>query len=365
MIKVLLVIPTLDQSGAEKQLTLLATRLPRDEFQVHVVALTRGGPYADVLNEHQVPVTVLSKRWKFDPRTLWQLRKLIREFQPDILHTWLFAANSYGRLIAGKKATPKVLVSERCVDTWKSGWQSWLDRRQIPRTTRLIGNSKSVVDFYQALGFLTETTVVIRNGIEVREPEPIDREELLAELGIAVDSRIVGFVGRLARQKRIDDLIWATELLHHIEPRAHFLIVGDGPQRETLERFAASTGRSDEVTFTGHRNDAARLMQAFDLFWLASDFEGQSNSLMEAMALGLPVIASDIAPNRELVIDGQTGSLVKLGDRAAYAQAAGDILADSELAEKLGDAARERMKTGFRIESMVDSHAALYREVVS
>jgi len=365
VIKVLLVIPTLDRSGAEKQLTLLATRLPRDEFQVHVVALTRGGPFADVLNEHEIPLTVLNKRWKFDPRTLWQLKKLIGEFQPDILHTWLFAANSYGRLIAGKKPTPKVLVSERCVDTWKSGWQNWLDRRQVSRTTRLIGNSQSVVDFYKTLGYSSDNTIVIRNGIDVRDPEPIDREKVLAEFGISSDARIVGFVGRLARQKRIDDLIWATELLHHSESRSHCLIVGDGPQRETLERFAHNIGRSNEVTFTGHRNDAARLMQTFDAFWLASDFEGQSNSLMEAMALGLPVVASDIAPNRELVTDGESGVLVKVGDRVAYAQAAGSILADSQLAQNLGDAARRRMQTDFPIEMMVDSHATLYREVVS
>ena len=134
--RVLLVIPTLDQSGAEKQLTLLATGLPRDQFDVRVVALTRGGPYAENLERHGIPVTILAKRWKFDPFCLWRLRRVIRDWQPAIIHTWLFAANAYGRMVAGGRGQPPVIVSERCVDTWKSGWQLKLDRRQIPRCLR-------------------------------------------------------------------------------------------------------------------------------------------------------------------------------------------------------------------------------------
>ena len=98
MIKVSLLIPTLDRSGAEKQLTLLATGLPRDEFDVNVLALTRGGPYEDALREAGVPVTLLGKRWKFDPLAFRRLKRWLTEHSPDVLHTWLFAANAYGRV---------------------------------------------------------------------------------------------------------------------------------------------------------------------------------------------------------------------------------------------------------------------------
>ncbi|MFG0294392.1 MAG: glycosyltransferase, partial [Maioricimonas sp. JB045] len=101
MIRLLLVIPTLDRSGAEKQLTLLARGLPRDEVSVHVVALTRGGPYADELRAAGVEVTVLGKRMKFDPRALRDLKRLVREERPDVSHSWLFAANAYARFVAG------------------------------------------------------------------------------------------------------------------------------------------------------------------------------------------------------------------------------------------------------------------------
>ena len=288
--KLLLLVPTLDQSGAEKQLTLLACRLPRDEFDVHVVALTRGGPFADELAKHGVRLTVLGKRWKFDPVALWRLRKLIAAEQPDIVHTWLFAANAYGRLVVGRglKPRPKLIVSERCVDVWKAGWQLWLDRKLIHRTDRLVGNSVAVAEFYQSLGYPTDRVTVIPNGIDVPEPNTLDRNALLAELEIPLGSPVIGFVGRMAKQKRVDDLVFAMALVAILRPEPHLLLIGDGPERDKLMKFARDIDIDHHTRFTGHRPDGARLLRVMDLFWIASDFEGQSNSVMEAMAAGLP-----------------------------------------------------------------------------
>ncbi len=364
--KLMLLVPTLDQSGAEKQLTLLATQLPRDEFDVHVVALTRGGAFADELTQQGARLTVLGKRWKFDPVAMWRLRRLIKAEQPDIVHTWLFTANAYGRLMVGRrmKTRPKLIVSERCVDVWKAGWQLWLDQKLIGRTDRLIGNSIAVADFYKSIGYPTDRITVIPNGIDVPEPTPFDRDALLAELEIPRGVPVIGFVGRMARQKRVDDLVFAMALVAILRPDAHMLLVGDGPERDKLMKFARDINIDSHTRFTGHRADAAKLLRIMDLFWIASDFEGQSNSIMEAMAAGLPVIATDIPPNRELVVDGETGFLVRVGDRAGFQQFADRILADLELARRLGDAGRERMREHFSIENMVAAHARLYREVL-
>ncbi len=365
--KLMLLVPTLDQSGAEKQLTLLATRLPRDEFDVHVVALTRGGAFADELAKHGVRLTVLGKRWKFDPVAMWRLRRLIKAEQPDIVHTWLFAANAYGRLMVGRrtKPRPKLIVSERCVDVWKAGWQLWLDQKLIERTDRLIGNSVAVAEFYKSIGYPANRISVIPNGIDVPEPIPFDRDSLLAELEIPRGVPVIGFVGRMAKQKRVEDLVFAMALVAILRPDAHLLLVGDGPERDKLMKFARDIDIDHHARFTGHRADAAKLLRIMDLFWIASDFEGQSNSIMEAMAAGLPVIATDIPPNRELVVDGETGFLVRVGDRAGFQQFADRILADPELARRLGDAGRERMREHFSIDNMVAAHARLYREVLS
>ncbi len=364
-LKILLLVPTLDQSGAEKQLTLLACRLPREEFDVHVVALTRGGPFAEELARHGIRLTVLGKRWKFDPVALWRLRKLITAERPDIVHSWLFAANAYARLVVGRGMPhrPKLIVSERCVDVWKSGWQLWLDRKLIDNTDWLIGNSQPVAEFYQSHGYPADRISVIHNGIEVSEPESFDRTALLAELDIPDGAPVIGFVGRMAKQKRVDDLIFAMALTAILIPKAHLLLVGDGPERPKLMKFTLDVNVDHLTRFVGHRADVSKLLRIMNVFWIASDFEGLSNSLMEAMAAGLPVIASDIPPNRELVVDGVTGFLVNVGDRVAFQQFTDRLLADPDLARRMGLAGQERMRQEFSIDSMIAAHASLYRQL--
>lgn len=362
MIKLALLIPTLDQSGAEKQFTLLATRLPRDEFEPHVIVLTRTGPYEEELRAAGIPVTLINKRMRFDPVALLRLRRLLREIQPDLLHSWLFAGNSYARIVAGRRPRPAVIVSERCVDTWKAGWQLALDRRQIPRTKRLIANAPAVAEFYQNLGYPADRVTVIPNGVDI--PAPLaesDRDALLAEFDIPAGARVVGYVGRLAPQKRICDLVWGMQLLRQLTGNVYFLVVGDGPEQQRAIDMAAHMGCDHLCRFVGHRQDAGRLIQTLDVMWLASDFEGMSNSVMEAMAAGVPVVASDIPPNQELVIDGKTGFLVRVGDSVGFAQFADRILNDSDMARRLGTAGRQRMQDEFSIDRMVQSHIDLYR----
>ena len=366
VIRVLSVIATLDRSGAEKQFALLAKGLPKEEFDVHAVALTRGGPYADWLETANIPLTILHKRLKADPVALWRLRRLVRSLQPDIVHTWLFTANTYGRLAVGKNPQSKVIVSERCVDSWKAGWQLKTDQKLQPRTDRWVVNGESVADFYREQGVPGERISVIPNGVETTDSEPLSQDErnrMLAEFDLPPNASVVGYVGRLASQKRVKDLIWSIQILRQLRENVFFLIIGDGPERDALGEFAREMTCAPFVRFAGHRNDSAKLMRTFDVFWLASEFEGMSNSLMEAMAAGVPSVVSDIPPNRELVVDDETGYVVNLGDSAAYAQFADRILADTELKARLGNAARTRMSENFRIEQMVDRHADLFRKI--
>ena len=362
MIHLELLIPTLVQSGAEKQLVLLATGLPREEFDVHVTCLTSGGPYEAILRDAGIPVKILGKKFQFDPLAYIRLRRHLAARKPEILHTWLFAANSYGRLALPRGTGTRVIVSERCVDSWKS-WQLWFDRRLVSRTDCLVGNSQAVVDFYRPLGYPDTKLRVIPNGVEVPQTPHQTRVEFLQELNLPEDAKLAMFVGRLAPQKRVADLIWSMQLLRQADPRASLVIVGDGPLRASLAQYASEVEAISHVRFLGHRSDAARLLHHADVVWLASEFEGMSNSLLEAMACGRPIVATAIPPNQELIQHGTHGQLVNVGDSAGFAQFTLKLFSDHDLATRLGAAARERVATELSVPRMIERHVALYREV--
>src|SRR5262249_54994669 len=145
-------------------------RLPRDEFTVEVCALTRGGPYAEELEAVGIPVKVLGKRLKVDALAAWRLRRYIRRGAFDIVHTWLFAANSYGRALAPRGTI--LVASERCADHWKGISEIALDRWLAPRTDRIVVNAQAVARFYTSAGISATKLVVIPNGIAY-EPPPV------------------------------------------------------------------------------------------------------------------------------------------------------------------------------------------------
>ena len=146
--RILQIIPTFDRCGAEKQLCLLAAGLPRDEFEVHVCALTRGGPLSADLTEAGVPWTVIGKRWKLDPRAFWRLRRHVARLRPHLVHTWIFAANTYGFAAARACGVKNIVVGQRCVDPWKNRLQLAVDRQLARRCRCLVVNSQGVRDFY-------------------------------------------------------------------------------------------------------------------------------------------------------------------------------------------------------------------------
>ncbi len=402
--KILQIIPTLDRCGAEKQMTLLAANLPKDEFDVGVIVLTRTGPYEKELQEANIPVTLIGKRAKFDPWAYLRLKKAIRRFQPDVVHTWLFAANAYGRQAALACKVPCIIAGERCVDPWKSSWHFAVDCYLARRTDGLVTNSSGVVDFYAAHGIPAEKFTVIPNAV-VAPPlagKRFTANDILAELGIknippsgdyhpVINSQhdfdtdmlksvapdapsrqtpfIIGVVARLWPQKRIKDLLWVFETLKFVQLNFHALILGDGPERDELLRCRDQWKLSDRVYFLGHRNDTADIMASFDVLLSCSEYEGQSNSLLEAMSQGIPVIATDIPGNRDLVLDGQTGLLVPdCGEdfrrrRRTFVEKTLFLLENEMLRREMGTKAKAVLAENFGLDQMIARHVELYHTV--
>lgn len=363
MLNVLQLIPTLDRSGAEKQMVLLATGLPRDRFRVEVAALTRLGPLEADLKDANLPVTLIGKRLKVDPFALGRLVRLMRSRRFDVVQTWIFAANVYGRVAAHRAGVPVVVTAEMAVDLWKGKGQLAIDRRLAAWTDKVVGNSNAVVDFYREAGVPDDRLAMIPSGIADEEPPEVDPSAVRDEFGFPPEAKVAIFIGRLAPQKAVDDLLSALDLLQHTEPDLRTLIVGDGPLREQLVAKARAFTLDETVRFLGHRDDVPRLLAASDVLVLPSLYEGLPNVVLEAMRSRKPVVATSAPGTTEVVIDGETGRLVPVRDVVALARALRELTRDPALARRMGEAGRARVEAEFRAETMVERFAALYEEI--
>lgn len=364
-LRVCQIIPTLVQGGAEKQMSLLARHLDPEEFDSHVVVLTHSGVLEDELRARGVRLHFIDKRGKLDLGAYRRLKRKIQEIKPDVVHTWLFAANSYGRQAAKSARVPVIIAGERCVDPWKQWWHHRIDRHLLKSTDRMTTNTNAVVDFYQKQGIPSDRFSVIPNAVvnEAGAGKRLERGEFFRRLKLEPRKHIIGAVGRLWKQKGYQDLIWAAELVRAVNEDAWFVIVGDGPELEQLQKFRDQIDGQHIVKFLGHRSDAAELMQCFDVLWNGSLYEGQSNTILEAMAVGIPVLASDIPGNRDLVESGRTGVLYPLGDVETLSRQTLALLQDESRRRELGENAKQRIHEDFSLAKMVASYSQLYRDL--
>jgi len=251
------------------------------------------------------------------------------------------------------------------VDPWKTSFHLMIDRWLAKKTLKITTNSTGVKSFYASKGLDPDLFEVIPNGIETVVPDSISREEAFGRLKVEEDRKLILAVGRLWPQKRYRDLIWAAELLATLREDITLVILGDGPLQAELMRFRDSVTSVDRVRFAGNRGDVASLLPHANQFWIGSEYEGQSNSLIEAMQAGLPVVASEIPGNTDLVTDRITGRLYPLGDTAALARCSQWLFENPSDAEQLGGAARERIQSDFTVKAMVERHSELYQRSIT
>lgn len=363
--RIVQVIPTLEEGGTEKQMCALAAGLPRDQFEVHVCVLSRSGPIESHLRDANVPVIQINKQRNFDPSAFLRLRSVLQELQPDLVHTWRFPANTYGRQAALGAGCRHLIASERCVDRWKQWYHFAIDRHFARKSDCIIVNSEAVRNFLTEHGMAKDQIQLIRNGVELTDPANDDeRSDLRRQLRIPQDAKIIVAVGRLLPQKRYKDLIWAADLIKCIRDDTHLFIAGEGPERLALQRYVEQVEILDRVHLLGHCSDASELIRRANILWCGSEDEGASNAILEAMASGTVVIASDTEANRELIEHQQHGVLFRCGDRASLAKWTQHINEHPEEQARLIGAARDRVAERFSVSQMIEGHVTLYKQLL-
>jgi len=352
------VIPQLAHGGAERQLYELSRGLDTTRFQCFVYCLSeRTLPYGDMIRKAGVELRILKPHGHFDITRILQLARLLRHDRIHILHSFLFHGNGYAwpaRRLAGG---PRLVTSARNCQT--VGWhRDWVNRLAFRNSDAIICNGEAVRSFivrhYRAL---TEKCTVIHNGVD------LERFTLPTEFPPSAcrsDGGLVITVGRLVPQKDLELFLDAAALLTRKQAGVRFLIVGDGPCRGVLERYAAQKGLGRQVAFLGERTDVPELLHAADVVWLTSAWEGLSNLLLEAMACAKSVVTRDVGACREIVRHGVTGYLVPSRDAEPFAQYTLGLLTNPAQASEMGQAGRKVAEEKFSLSSMIRDTATLY-----
>lgn len=360
-LRILHIVDSLERTGTAGQLALVARGLPRPEFEAHVAALRCADPIGNELTAAGISVTSVGRRRPVDPQAFGRLRRLIASYRPDIVHTWDEVSLRYGCLAGWLAGVRRWIVALGDLGDPPPWLTKQLDRQLGRRTSAFVVETPAVAEKLRAY-VPADRTHTIYPGVPSAQPSTVSRAALLAELGLPENIYLAAAIGRLEPHQRLKDVIWAADLLKVIRDDVHLLVIGEGSHRGRLEIFREQVRIRDKVHFLGARDDVARILPHCNWLWHGGEREALPQSILEAMAAGVPVVATNIASHRELVVEGQTGYLVPVGDRAALARAANRILNDPALAQRLGGAARERAWQLFGVDRMLGQFAALYRQ---
>jgi glycosyltransferase involved in cell wall biosynthesis len=364
--RVAYVIGELGKGGAEYQLHELLRFLDRRLFEPRVFALTPSGYWADPIRRLGVVVEELPRRGSADAGRVVKLRAALRRFAPDVLHTILFAANSYGRLAALRLGIPVVIAAERNAIR-RPAWQVAIERLLDRSTDAYLVNCEAIAAVLADRERVAPEKVrVIPNGIDLaRLPAfALERASARAAGGRDPGRRLIAQVGRLSAQKDYPTFLRAAAMVAAEVPDVDFLVVGDGERRVELEALVARLGLAGRVSFTGLVHDVPALLRQVDALALTSTYEGFPNVVVEAMAMGAVPVVSDVGGCRELVAHQETGLLVPPLAPAAVAAALLRVLREPALARRLALAARRRVETDLAVERMAERTGVAYLELL-
>lgn len=363
--QVLQVVLSLSPGGTERLVVEMSRRL-HQRHGMAVCCLDEPGAWAHELLQDGIRVTALGRQPGFSPRLGRRIATMASEEGATVVHCHHYSPFVYGTLARLWRRQLRIVFTEhgRTGDGPPSPKRRVANRMLALVPSGVYAVSEDLRRHMVAEGFPPDRVQVIRNGVPLG-PAADDqaRREGRRRLGARPDELLIGAVGRLDPVKDLRTLLLAFAELAVSLPHARLVLIGGGPERRTIEDAVARADFRDQVTMTGHRTDVRELLPGLDIYVNSSIFEGISLTILEAMAAGLPVVATRVGGTPEVVLDGSSGFLVPSREPRAIAAALRSCAADRARARAMGAAGRQRVIEEFSIDRMVRRYAAIYDEL--
>jgi len=366
--KILLVIGQLGVGGAERQLVYLASKLDKSKYEVLVCSFSSDVTLRNLLDESRVPLVVIPKKMSPDLIRPIQLFKLVKNFKPDLIHSYLFVANTWSRFI-GKFLGIPVIISERNAEPKKPLYMTMINRFLYEMGDLLIANSRAGEDqVIKNKEFPHQKIRVVYNGLSIDKFTTNNDEKRISEIKgrfeIPDDAKVIGIIGRLHFQKNHELLFESFKLLLKKNPNCCLFCIGDGPRRDELLGLTRSLEIDDKVIFAGERKDIPECLSIIDVMVLPSLWEGLPNVILEAIAAKCPVVATDVGGVSEIIINGKTGFLVENGNKAELAEKINYTIDHPTEMEQIKQNAFDFVVKNFSITRMVSETEKIYERLL-
>jgi len=326
-----------------------------------VLAFKDWGPISQKLKNDGIECIALKGKGKFDFRVLWRYFLYLRKSPPDLTISFLYRAYIPSRIFGFLLGIPNI-SSVRDVQQWMNSFQIFLEKLTANFSVVIYSCSNAVTQFLlKDIGIKKEKVVTIQNGIDVESFSiTIDRRRKLQELGLSSNLKIVGTVCRLHEPKKgIKILLEATKEIQK-ETNFQLLIIGTGKDERELRQMAQKA--EINVSFLGERKDVKEILRVMDIFVLASLYEGFPVVVLEAMASGLPIVASKVGGLEEAVSDGKTGFLIEPGNPNDLAGKIKNLLLNEKRRKRFGEAGFKRVQENFSLKRTVDGIERLWKD---
>ncbi len=350
--------------------------------QHSIVTFVRGTAATNAVKRNEAPnqfvaaaraagieVDVIGERFRFDTRVVGDLRRIVAQRAPDIIESHMIKSHFLVKVSELGRQLPWVAFHHGYTKTdLKMQLYNRLNRWSLPSAARVVTVCNAFALQLVSAGVPPGKIFVRHNAIGAAVPaEEQEVRELRQRLGVRPDDRVILAIGRMSREKGHIDLINALDELRRLDPELNFklIIVGDGPERESVERLAAELDVLDRVALAGHADDVRAYYALADVLALPSHSEGSPLVLLEAMAAGVPVVATKVGGVPEIVVDGTSALLVAARDPRAFAVALERVLADAQLMQALSANALKRSRQEFSPETYARSLVELYLELLA